>query len=306
MEIIDIRSNNGTTVAKIAPAFGFNLFSIMVQETELLWSDPKFLEGKASPSGSGTPILFPFPGRLTGKTYSFDGTDYHIASDDGLGNAIHGFVLNRAWRIVSCTSDHVIGEFQASLDSPEVLDQWPCDFLIRCSYRAVEDGIEAEFEFSNPGETVLPCGFGTHAYFRVPVGEGVAETSIVTCPVSERWSLKDMLATGEVTEVSENESLSSGALFGELTMDDVFSGIQFLDGRATATISNSASKRKLIYTWDEACEICVMYTPPHREAICMEPYTLVPGGIAFDSGEHGLILLEPSESITHRMEIRLH
>jgi len=305
MEIIEISNNNGSTVAKIAPAFGFNLFSILVQETELLWTDPKFLEGNASPSGSGTPILFPFPGRLRGRTYSFGGTDYHISSDDGLGNAIHGFVLNRAWRVVSSTGDRVTGEFQASRDAPEVLDQWPSDFLIRCSYFAVDDGIEAEYEFSNPGESELPCGFGTHAYFRVPVGMGSAESSIVTCAVSERWSLKDMLATGEVTEVSEDEALSSGALFGNLTMDDVFSGIQFLNGRATATIFNSETNRKLVYTWDEACEFCVMYTPPHREAICMEPYTLVPGGLAFESGEHGLMVLNPGESIAHKMEIRL-
>ena len=59
------------------------------------------------------------------------------------------------------------------------------------------------------------------------------------------------------------------------------------------------------YTWDEACEVCVIYTPPHREAICMEPYTLVPGGLAFDTGEHGLIVLMPGESFSHAMEIVL-
>ena len=305
MQTIELSSKSGKTVARIAPEIGFNLFSILVGDTELLWSAPNFLEGGSSPSGSGTPILFPFPGRLNGRSFCFAGNDYHVASDDGLGNAIHGFVLNRPWRIVSTAADAVTAEFHASQDAPEIMEQWPSDFLIRCSYTAVDDGVLAEYDIQNPGNVDLPCGFGTHAYFRVPIGTGSADTSMVTCPVSEQWILKDMLATGEVSELSDDDLQTSGVAFGRLNMDDVFSGIKFKDGRATATITNPSTNSKLIYTWDEACEICVIYTPPHREAICMEPYTLVPGGLAFETGEHGLMVLKSKEAFTHKMEIRL-
>jgi len=37
----------------------------------------------------------------------------------------------------------------------------------------------------------------------------------------------------------------------------------------------------------------------------MEPYTLIPGGLAFDTGEHGLMVLKPGEAFAHKMEIRL-
>lgn len=305
METVLIQSGCGNTQARISLANGFNLFSLIVDEVELLWTDAQFVDGQASASGSGTPILFPFPGRLNGRTYSFEGKQYELDSDDGIGNAIHGFVLNRPWRVVNAGESFVTGEFQASVDDPVLLNQWPADFLIRCTYRAASDGVEAEYEVVNPDVSPLPCGLGTHAYFRLPVGEGEADDCMVTCPVSERWTLKDMLTTGEVGPLGVTENYSEGIRFGDLRLDDVFSGIEFNQGRATASIANPANDRTMVYTWDEACEVCVMYTPPHREAICMEPYTLVPGGLAFASGEHGLIVLQPGEAFTHQMEIRL-
>tara|TARA_B100001540_G_C15802089_1_gene640355 strand:- start:1657 stop:2577 length:921 start_codon:yes stop_codon:yes gene_type:complete len=305
MEVIEIQNEIGNVVAKVSPERGFNLFSLMVDEIELLWSDTDFLAGSASASGSGTPILFPFPGRLKGKSYNYGGQEYHIDSDDGSGNAIHGFVLNRPWRVIETSKERIVGEFQPSIDDPGVLAQWPSDFIIRCTYEAQPDGISATYFIENPGELDLPCGLGTHAYFRVPVGQGIAEEAIVTCPVTERWTLEKLLATGNVECLDSSEPLGRGIRFGDITLDDVFSGVSFADGRATATISNPSSGKALLYTWDEACELCVIYTPPHREAICLEPYTLVPGGLAFETGEHGLIELKSGESFSHSMEIRL-
>ena len=300
-----IKSACGKTEAKICPARGFNLYSLLVSGTELLWADAGFLAGEASASGSGTPILFPIPGRLNGKTYRYGGVEYDLESDDGNGNAIHGFVLDRPWRLLENSESTIVGEFQASVDAPEILKQWPTDFIIRCRYTAVADGINAQYEVINPDEKELPCGLGTHAYFRVALGENNGSDSIISCPVSERWILEHMLATGEVVPLEATESFANGAKFSELQLDDVFSGIAFVDGRAAASIEDLSAGRTMRYSWDEACEICVIYTPPHREAICMEPYTLVPGGLAFDTGEHGLIVLRPGESFSHAMEIVL-
>lgn len=305
MKEIGISNDNKSVVAKISPEIGFNLFSLVVDGVELLWTSSEFGSGNASASGSGIPILFPFPGRLTGQEYNYRGNVYRIDSNDGAGNAIHGFVLDRPWRVVEHRVDRVVGEFQPSIDDPSVLEQWPTDFIIRCTYEARSDGVAASYVIENPEDKHLPCGLGTHAYFRVPVGQGIADEAIVTCPVSERWTLDNLLATGNVESLDSTEPLAQGIRFEKITLDDVFSGITFADGRATATISNPSSGKVLVYTWDEACELCVIYTPPHREAICMEPYTLVPGGLAFDTGEHGLIELKGGESFSHSMEIRL-
>ncbi|MCA9205575.1 MAG: hypothetical protein KDA59_21125, partial [Planctomycetales bacterium] len=50
---------------------------------------------------------------------------------------------------------------------------------------------------------------------------------------------------------------------------------------------------------------CVVYTPAHREAICVEPYTCLPDPFYLESRgvSSGLKILQPNESLTTRVEI---
>jgi aldose 1-epimerase len=59
-----------------------------------------------------------------------------------------------------------------------------------------------------------------------------------------------------------------------------------------------ATGRAFSQVFDAAFTQCVVYTPGHREAICMEPYTCVPDAIrlAADGHHTGLQLLQPGES----------
>ena len=66
----------------------------------MLWSHPDFAGGNERPSGSGIPLLFPFPGRIGKAKYSFGGREYQLEPGDAFGNAIHGFVHKRPWRVV--------------------------------------------------------------------------------------------------------------------------------------------------------------------------------------------------------------
>ncbi len=93
--------------------------------------------------------------------------------------------------------------------------------------------------------------------------------------------------------------------FGELQLDDVFSDVVFEDGKAKATLVDQAAERKMTLTWDEQCRTCVVYIPPHREAICIEPCSIVPGGFGFSGDDDGLQVLAPGESFEHRLSIEL-
>jgi aldose 1-epimerase len=50
---------------------------------------------------------------------------------------------------------------------------------------------------------------------------------------------------------------------------------------------------------------CVVYTPPHREAICIEPYTCVPGALELDRRgiAAGLRMVPPGDSFRAVVEI---
>ncbi len=110
------------SIARILPEVGFNCFSyapiLDSEPVEVLWSAPGFESSGERPTASGIPILFPFAGRLRGTTLDFQGRTIPLTIDPRHSVAIHGFVFNRPWRIVSQSPSSVTGEFQASIDEP--------------------------------------------------------------------------------------------------------------------------------------------------------------------------------------------
>ncbi len=303
-QIVSITDPASGTEAKILVSLGFNCFSwkptLDDGPREMLWSHPDFATGKERPSGSGIPLLFPFPGRIGQAKYSFGGRDYQLEPGDAFGNAIHGFVHVRPWRIVEQRTEKVVGEFQASVDDPAILERWPSDFRIRVSYEVRGRELLSEIEFENTGDGPLPCGFGTHTYFRLPLAEGAApEETLVHAPTSKIWELKDMLATGQVLPIPAGMELEqSGPLAGR-QFDTSYTDLKPEDdGLLHTWLRDPTSGRTVTQLFDKSFTQCIVYTPPHREAICLEPYTCLPDSFRLTAEGHktGLMVLKPGEA----------
>lgn len=286
---ITLRDDATGAVALVAPQLGFNCFRFTVpcrrQAWEVLWSEPGFELGGKRAAGSGFPILFPFPGRMPRAVFRHGGREYRLTPGDGRGNAIHGFVLDRPWRIVDQSSAHVTGEFQATRDDPTLVEQWPGDFAIRMTWRVTGRSLAAEIAIANPGDRPLPCGLGLHPYFRVPLGDGQADDCRVQVPAAEYWELREMIASGRRLPLAERCPLATGMPFAATQFDDVLTGLEFHDGNGAATrngaatLTDAATGRRLEVEFSDTFRQLVIYNPPHREAICLEPYTCVPGAI---------------------------
>jgi aldose 1-epimerase len=289
------------STAKILAGFGFNCYQFRVafgqQAIDVLWSEDDFETGTRRASGSGIPLLFPYAGRIRGRTLPWQGREYPLEGNDGLGNAIHGFVLNRPWRILDQTSNRVVGQFQASVDDPEILDCWPADFCVTAEYHLTGRELASHFTVQNPSDQPLPFGFGTHPYFRVPLGGAEADQCRVVLPVSRRWELENMLPTGMQREVGAEVDSQQGITFGEMAFDDVFAGLQHTDGWCTCQVYDPDSERRLSIRFDRSFRECVVYNPPHRQAICIEPLTCVPNAaeLAARNIDSGLRVLAPGE-----------
>jgi aldose 1-epimerase len=310
-QVIEIVDRDSGSSARILISLGFNCFSWrpMLQggAREMLRSDPDFASGDKRPSGNGIPILFPFPGRISGATYEFNGRKYQLQPGDAFGNAIHGFVLNRPWRVVEQTVSRVVGEFQASVDDASILEHWPADFRIRVSYEVRGTQLISDIAYANTGNGPLPCGFATHAYFRLPLSEGgSAADTVVTVPASEIWELENMIPTGRRLPVPSTKNLAPGLPLDDHQFDTVFTKLHAdADGLIRTVLKDPSSSRTLTQTFDSSFTQCVIYTPPHREAICLEPYTCVPDAIrlAAEGDETGLQILKPGDE--RRTMIRL-
>ncbi len=311
IESVTIRDEKSGAAAKILVGFGFNCYSLQVMHDgrplEVLWSAPGLENGGQRPSGSGIPILFPFPGRIRGTQLQWQGKSYSLKEGDGRGNAIHGFVHERPWRVIEQTGNRVVGQFQASVDDPRLLDCWPADFRITAEYEIVGNELKGTYTIDNPSDRPLPFGLGTHPYFRVPLGGNNAAECIVRVPVSEKWELRDMIVTGRQQPCAERQQFRDGMKFGDTAFDNVFSGLDFVDGKFTGSIQDPTSGRQMIMQFGREFPYCVVYNPPHREAICIEPYSCLPDPfrLTAEGIESGLRVLSPGESHVATADIRI-
>jgi aldose 1-epimerase len=291
------------------PGIGFNCYSFEVPgrngPIETLWCAPGFLDGKARPSSSGIPILFPFAGRIRGTSFEYEGRRFELAPGDGQGNAIHGFALDRPWRVTRQEANLVRGEFQASVDEPAIVDRWPADYRIAVEYQVKGSSLVADISIENPDARTLPFGFGTHPYFQIPLGGSSGADCRVRVGVQDDWELVGLLPTGRKTASPLAQMLARGDALASATLDNVFSGIDFTNHRATATIEDPHSGRKLSMSFDDQFAACVVYTPPHREAVCIEPYTTIPDPFSLMARgvDAKLRTLAPGKSMKTRIEI---
>lgn len=310
-EVVTITDPASGATAKVAPSLGFNCFSFQTRHNgtalETLWAAENFSAGTERPSGSGIPLLFPFPGRIRGQQFSFQGQTYTLPGDDGRGNAIHGFVLNRPWQVAERTASRVTGVFHASQVDPQILDQWPADFRLTVSYEVRGQTLASRIRAENCGRGDLPCAFGTHPYFRVPLGGPTAANCKVTVPTRSIWQLEGLLPTGVKLPAEGKYGLAAGMPFAETALDDVFSDLQFSGDECLTSIDDPGSGRLLVMTFDRSFQQCVVYNPPHRQAICLEPYTAVPDPYFLTEQGHktGLKILKPGEAWEMRIDIRV-
>jgi aldose 1-epimerase len=312
-QIVEMSDARSGATARVLVSLGFNCFSwrpvFEDGPREMFWADPDYTSGQKRPSASGMPLLFPYPGRIAAARYSYAGREYQLEPDDAYGNALHGFVHNRPWRLVEQSGNRVVGEFQASVDDASILERWPADFLIRASHELRGWELVTTVRYENCGDGPLPCGFGTHTYFRLPLADGAAvEDTLVTVPVSKLWELQQMIPTGRVLPASGDQDLASGRPLGGRKFDTSCTEVRAdADGLVRTRLVEPATGRTLTQTFDPVFRHCIVFTPAHREAICLEPYTCVPDSmhLATARDDTGLQVLQPGESFetTVRLEV---
>lgn len=301
-----VDATTGAT-ASILASVGFNCYSfrpvIDGRGLDVIWAEPGF-GPESELSLHGIPLLFPFAGRIDGGSFSFRDKRYRLtgAMIAG-GNAIHGFVISRPWRIVARSDDAVTGEFQASVDDPSLLAQWPADFRIRVSYRVRRASLICDVEVANPDDEPLPFGFGTHPYFRIPDGDPDAAIAI---PARAFWAHEGSLPTGDVVAVGEQQDFRGGKLFGSVSWDGVLTDLVVADdGLVHTSVALPGSGYRVEQTFPPLVRNAVVWVPPHREAIAVEPWTTVPNAFALmERGiDPGLVMLEPGETWSTRITI---
>ncbi|HEX3726881.1 MAG TPA: aldose 1-epimerase, partial [Pirellulales bacterium] len=189
----------------------------------------------------------------------------------------------------------------------KLLEHWPADFRIVADYQVSGGALIAEYTIENPDTKPLVFGFGTHPYFWIPPGGTSADDCRVTVPVEYDWQLEGLLPTGKRTTSPVAAELARGMLAGGMHLDHVFGGLKFENHRTRSTIQDPASKHTLTLDFDDQFPTVVVYNPPHREAVCIEPYTTLPDPFTLQQQgiDPHLQTLAPGKSFRTRIEIRI-
>jgi aldose 1-epimerase len=310
VESVQIRDRHTGSTADILVGFGFNCYRftpvVSGESIDVLWSAPGFETGRQRSTGSGIPVLCPFPGRIQGTRFTWKNTEYRLPEGDGLGNAIHGFCHDRPWNIIERSPRRLVGQFRAAIDLPENQTLWPADFQVTVTYEMEGGTLAGMYLVENLGDKALPCGLGVHPYFRLPVGAGgQADECVIKVPVTRQWELVDMIATGRQLALENAEQFKAGLRFADMDFDGVFSGLEFEEKVCTARIEDPGSGRCVSMTFTRPFRECVIYNPPHRKAICIEPYTCVPDMIrlAAEGVDAGMQLLPAGEAFSTEIRI---
>jgi len=304
--------------AEVWPALGFNCLTWQTrhegQPVDLLYVDPQLFDN-GRPTRSGIPVLFPFPNRIRDGKFTWEGKTYQLPLNDAVQrNAIHGFVCRKPWRLVErgATNDsaYVTAEFQGSREDPDSRSLWPADYVLRLTYELSARRLVIRAEVRNPDKVVLPFGLGYHPYFRVPLVSGNTEPTRITVPAAQSWELQESLPTGRILPVAGGNELRSPRKYEELQLDELLTGIEARSGGPEGLVYNGSVQQGpvelQVWSAPEFAHL-VVFTPPHRQAFCIEPYTCINDAVNLQGRglPDGLLTLEPGATWQSTVQLQV-
>ena len=312
IETYVLQDNATKAEARIATSLGNNCYSFGVPVNDgwidLIDPPPNLEMLKDEPTRYGNPILFPFPNRICGGKFTFEGKEYIFDKAPGTPNSIHGLLLNQPYQIEAVnTADSA--SIVCRLDSrkfPEIMRQYPLPFEIRIIHTLIETTLTLDINIRNIGDNNMPMGFGIHPYFCVPLSsKSSVERCLITVPASKRWELEELLPTGEVSDIDEGADFRFGKPLVGRQFDDVLTGVVLSDDVSRCIIDDRDAGIRMILESDAQFRELVVYTPPGRPSICFEPYTCPTDAINLEARgiDAGVIILEPGAAFSGTIRI---
>lgn len=305
--------------AEIAPALGNNCYTYRVADADadsgagnwlhLLDAPPDLKTLQAQPDIYGIPILFPFPNRIRGGAWRFEGETYQFDKPPESPTSIHGLLLKRPYRVESHSANENGATLVNTLDSgdfPDIERQFPFPFSVRITYTLKDTALSMDVEVQNTGGRNMPMGFGIHPYFRAALSPNArAASAVIRVPAAAYWELDaDSLPTGKKFAVDGDLDLRQGRPFAGLNLDHVYTDVQMdAEGFSRCVIENRDTGHGMVMEADAQFREWVVYTPPGRDTICFEPYTCPTDAINLEAKgtPAGVIVLAPDEAFRARV-----
>lgn len=240
-------------------------------------------------------VLAPWPNRLGGGRYSWDGSTYQLPITEVIrGNASHGLVRWLSWQRVEQTPESV--EVTCVLPPQP---GYPFALGLSTRWTVSADGLRADHSAVNLGSRPAPFGFGAHPYLRVR--EELLDGLTLHLPATERLLVDErLLPTGRQAVTGTALDFTAPRQIGSVELDTTFTGLKRGDdGMVRVRLTDDTGSGVELWQ-DESFGWTQVYSGigpsgSTRRTLAVEPMTCPPD--AFRSGE-GLITLAPGDRWT--------
>ena len=250
-----------------------------------------FPEDRTASSGRGQ-LLAPWPNRVAGATYTFEGTEHRPPVDEReRGNAIHGLARWAAWTPEEMTT-HSASLVLRLMGRPG----YPWTLDLHALYDLSADGLTVTVTATNLSPAAAPYALGAHPY--LVAGPGRVDDWELTLPAATRLVTDErMIPTGREDVRDTDLDFRMARPLRQTSMDTAFTDLtRGPDGRVEVQLRDPAADQGVALWADAKHSYLQLFTgdalPAHaRESLAVEPMTAPPN--AFNSGE-SLVVLSPA------------
>ncbi|MGH9125609.1 MAG: aldose 1-epimerase family protein [Acidimicrobiales bacterium] len=274
---------------------------------ELRWEDRPLVDGYPEDmpcSGGRGQLLIPWPNRVDGGRYRFQGRSQQLALTEPAGsNAIHGLTRWANWTLVAHAQDSVTLRLRlhAQPGWPHVLD-------LEAAYVVDTHGLEVTVSATNVGAGPAPYGIGAHPY--LTTGAERVDACRLTLPTATHLIVDQRgLPTGSEPVAGTRLDFRASREVGDIQMDDTFTDLERdPSGRAWSVLCDAGPDGHTVSLWvDASYRWLQVYTGDHlasteqrRTAVAIEPMSCPPNALV--SGE-GLVVLQSGQTAAGRWGI---
>lgn len=234
--------------------------------------------------------LFPFAGRIRKGVYSFQNQTYQLPLNyTEEENACHGFLYRKKFILKSKNIFENFAEVELCCRSAEECKGYPFSFIIIVTYKISDTGkVKISTKVENLGSNQMLFSDGWHPYFTL--GNSVDDL-VVEFSGKEKIELnKFNVPTG--SRLKLNDGFINKIEIANKKLDDVFR----LSSYSKTNEVNLVSKKTgiTLNIWQESgtnkYNYLVLYTPPDRKSIAIEPIT---SNIDSFNNKEDIIILNP-------------
>ncbi|MCE7066844.1 aldose 1-epimerase [Dyadobacter sp. CY326] len=288
--------------AVIIPELGGLLRQLSLRKDVTLFSllkTPPTPDALIADAKSASELLFPFASRIPDGKYKFLGKEYRLVRNEtGNLNAIHGLVRKQAFDLDEQIAEEDFASLRLSykLQEPE---GYPFHVQFSVLYTLHADGrFTLNYEAVNEGTSPAPVMFGWHPYF--VLGNETADVWKIKIPSDEIVDFdSNLIPIGKKPFLVEKPTKLYRKAFDNCfvinsTNGTVLTELISENQHVTLQIRQETGEGKFNYL--------VIYTPPSRDCVAIEPLTA--NVDSFNSGD-GLNILSPGTRVTGEITLNL-